>query len=325
MNYNHNNNINNNNNNNNSKYNTNINFNNNHHLINSHSNREVNYISRVKKVNIQNNSMKNIRRKIKNESNSDLSEIIKTPKVIQSENNNLTLIKVVPPEKDEKTERTTNINIINYNIFNNIPHDSKDNKILIQKPIHYNQEINLTPLKHNSNSVPKKNFNLSFNNTMSIIKSPSKLKETKEKKLNSIYSYSSINISKKKFNSNNESDLYKTFFKNNNNHNDIYNYNINTHFEDNKYKKNGKLDKINKIYQNNNIKNAIIYEDLEYSPPQVHKIKHNKIYNKNSINSLYFSRHQKNKAFSYSIYGNFDFRKNKFSLPILKKRGSGYI
>jgi len=270
--------------------------------------------------------MKNIRRKIKNESNSDLSEIIKTPKIIQSDNNNLTLVKVIPPEKEEKSERTTNINIINYNIFNNIPQDSKEKKNVSQKTIHYNQEINLTPLKHNSNSIPKKNFNLSFNNTMSIIKSPSKLKDVKEKKLNSIYSYSSMNISKKKSNSNNESDLYKTFFKNNNNnHNDIYNYNINTHFEDNKYKKNIKVDKINKIYQNNNIKNAIIYEDLEYSPPQHYKLKPNKILNKNSINSLYFSRHHKNKAFSYSIYGNFDIRKNKFSLPILKKRGSGYV
>ena len=290
-------------------------------MIHSLSNKDGN-ISKIKKINLQGySSLKNINSKIKNESTANLSEILKSPKTIKNEDGNIDIIKVIPPEKEEKTERTTNINIINYNIFNNIPNQQNEIKEEKQNQIHYNKGINLTPIKHNSNSLPKQNFNLSFNNTMSIIKSPSKIIK-KEKKLNSMYSYSSININKKI----NDNDLYKTFFKHNDNNNDIYNYNINTHFEEgNKNKKSEKINKINNhLYKKIDFKssNNIIYEDLEYSPPRFRKIKQTKIGNKSSI---HYQKPQKNKGLSNSIYGNFGFRKSNFSLPILKKRGFGYV
>ena len=221
----------------------------------------------------------------------------------------------------ETISTTTKINIININSFeNNNPqkkqvqnsftyiNNGNKNEIEVKPGDNHNNVSNKIQIKKDLSTI-----SMPLNNTMITFKSFSKSKGNPlTKSSNSPKNEKSPDQKKpqnvaqnQKMPSVKETDLFKTFFVN---QNDKYNFSINTNFDN---KKMAKLsnNKMNYNYVNRNCN--VIYEDVEYGRQE--PISQN---NKNYYSNNSHSKKKKNYA-AFSMYGNFKHKDKGFQLPII--------
>lgn len=215
----------------------------------------------------------------------------------------------------------TTINIVNVDFGNNSnnPHPQQHSNVHINnhKRDNKSDQIQNQSQKFSPNQkvlLTKKNplstISMPLNNTMTSLKTfPKKnvnplVKTSHLKKTNSVQKpaqmATSVGFNKnysKNMNNIRDVDLYKTFFKN---QNDKYNFNINTQFGSNynSYRVN---------YNNLNTNNGVIYEIPEYQEPK----------KQSKVKNVYSNSKKKNHGYpSNSMYGNFG-KKKDFQLPML--------